>query len=199
MSDEVYIVVEDSAGEMATLRRAFHNEDDANAYVEDPQQLGNLFVVPLAVDSSYDARPDSSGSGGEAEQTEATIHFDGGARPNPGPAAVGCVVEIGDTERQSSHTIGEATNNQAEYQALIQALKIAEHEDADSVTAKGDSQLIINQITGEWDTNDDTLEDLRDDVRELAQMFDRFNVEHVPREENETADSLVDEAFEEGE
>jgi ribonuclease HI len=132
-------------------------------------------------------------------QAEATVHFDGGARPNPGPAAIGCTVETEECYSEYSNTIGEATNNQAEYRALIRALKIAEDAGFDSVTAKGDSQLIVNQVTGEWDTNDDTLEDLRDDVRELAQIFHRFNIEHVPREENETADSLVDGAFEEEE
>lgn len=132
-------------------------------------------------------------------QAEATVHFDGGARPNPGPAAIGCTVETEECYSEYSNTIGEATNNQAEYRALIRALEIAEDAGFDSVTAKGDSQLIVNQVTGEWDTNDDTLEDLRDDVRELAQIFHRFNIEHVPREENETADSLVDKAFEEEE
>jgi len=131
------------------------------------------------------------------DQTEATIHFDGGARPNLGPAAIGCTVETEEWHSECSDTIGDATNNRAEYRALIQALEIAEDAGVDSVTAKGDSQLIINQVTGEWDTNDDTLENLRDDVRELAQAFDQFNVEHIPREKNEAADSLVDEAFEE--
>lgn len=131
--------------------------------------------------------------------TEAIVHFDGGAQPNPGPAAIGCIVETEERYSECSDPIGKATNNQAEYKALIRGLKLAKDAGVDSVTAKGDSQLIVKQVTGEWDTNDDTLADLWGEVRELVDAFDQFTIEHIPREQNEAADSLVDNAFEEGE
>ena len=76
--------------------------------------------------------------------TPAIIHFDGGARPsNPGPAAIGYTIETEDWCDEGSDHIGEATNNEAEYHALIQGLELASEKGCTEVQAKGDSQLIV--------------------------------------------------------
>lgn len=125
-----------------------------------------------------------------------TIRFDGGARPNPGPAAIGYVVGV-DEDRpvEGNQFIGEATNNEAEYKALIAALEAALDEGRADVDVEGDSQLIVNQVNGEWQVNEPHLRRLRDRVQELADEFGSFQIEHVPREANSKADALVDDAF----
>jgi ribonuclease HI len=125
-----------------------------------------------------------------------TIRFDGGARPNPGPAAIGYVVGAGEDEpTEGSQFIGEATNNEAEYEALIAALEAALDEGRTAVDVEGDSQLIVKQVQGDWQVNESHLAHLREQVQELANEFAQFEIAHVPREANSTADSLVDDAF----
>lgn len=125
-----------------------------------------------------------------------TIRFDGGARPNPGPAAIGYVVGAdGEQPTEGNRFIGEATNNEAEYKALIAALEAALSEGYTAVDIEGDSQLIVKQVKGDWQVNETHLRRLRDRVQELASEFDRFEIKHVPREANSRADGLVDDAF----
>ncbi|WP_158600477.1 ribonuclease HI family protein [Haloarcula sp. Atlit-7R] len=131
----------------------------------------------------------------EDTPSEVIIRFDGGARPNPGAAAVGCWIDGNGWSEEYSDTIGTATNNQAEYMALIQSLKLAQKNDVKHVEVEGDSQLVVKQITDEWGTNDDKLKKLRDRARELASQFKSFSIQHVPREQNEKADELVDQAL----
>jgi len=128
---------------------------------------------------------------------EAIIEFDGGARPNPGPAAIGYILRTNELTERNSKQIGESTNNKAEYYALIHGLKLALDHKATTVLAKGDSQLIVNQVRGEWGVNEESLRPLYDQTQKLADKFDQFAIEHIPREQNQEADSLVDEAFSE--
>ncbi|MDF9746143.1 ribonuclease HI [Natrinema salsiterrestre] len=126
----------------------------------------------------------------------AHVYFDGGSRGNPGPAAIGWVVVTGDgIVAEGGETIGTATNNQAEYEALITALEAARDYDYDEVHARGDSELIVKQVRGEYDTNNPELREKRVTVRELLRAFDEWTLEHVPREANERADELVNEAL----
>jgi len=128
--------------------------------------------------------------------TPAVIHFDGGARPtNPGPAAIGYTIEAEDWSDEGSDHLGEATNNGAEYHALIRGLEVASKQGCTEVEARGDSQLIVNQVKDEWDTNKAHLRELRDRARELAEEFEQFEIRHIPREENKGADALVEQAF----
>jgi ribonuclease HI len=129
--------------------------------------------------------------------TSAVIHFDGGARPpDNGPAAIGYTVEIdGSTEERGHDRIGTATCNEAEYRALIRGLEVASESGCTEVEARGDSQLVVRQVTGDWQTNEHHLRELRDRVRELAEEFEEFEIYYVPREENWEADELVDRAF----
>ena len=89
---------------------------------------------------------------------KATIKFDGGTRPtNPGPSAIGYIVSTDDSTERGSHHIGEVTNNQAEYHALIQALQTARQMGCTHVVVRGDSQLVVKQVQGEWSVNDSEL------------------------------------------
>lgn len=129
--------------------------------------------------------------------TSAIIHFDGGARPpDNGRGAIGYIVEIDDsTKEKGSERVGTATCNEAEYQALIQGLETASEMGCTEVEVKGDSQLIVRQVNGEWKTREPHLRELRDRVREVADEFEQFEIHHIPREENREADALVEQAF----
>src|SRR6056297_160563 len=132
-------------------------------------------------------------SGGRAH-----VYFDGACRGNPGPASVGWVLVGGDgIAAEGNARIGETTNNDAEYQALIRALEAARDYGLDEVDIRGDSELIVKQVRGEWNTNEPTLRERRISVRELLREFDRWSLEHVPREINSRADDLANEALDE--
>jgi ribonuclease HI len=90
------------------------------------------------------------------------------------------------------------TNNRAEYEALIAALEVAADFDFDEVRLKGDSELIVKQVRGEWNTNDPELRERRVRVHELLSGFEDWTIEHVPREINERADELANEALDDG-
>lgn len=150
--------------------------------------------------------------------TTLSIYCDGGARGNPGPAAIGFVVKSseGKTLHQHAQRIGEATNNVAEYKAVIAALswignrrKRTENKHT-SYTFFLDSRLVINQLCGKFKVKDDKLKDLIIQARKLekranlmlennTQLFssDRPAIRYVlvPREQNSEADALVNEAL----
>ncbi|AFO56314.1 MULTISPECIES: ribonuclease HI [Natrinema] len=126
----------------------------------------------------------------------AHVYFDGGSRGNPGPAAIGWVIVTGDgIVAEDGETIGTSTNNQAEYEALIAGLEAARDYGYDEVHVRGDSELIVKQVRGEYDTNDPDLREKRVTVRELLRAFDEWTLEYVPREVNDRADGLVNEAL----
>jgi len=126
----------------------------------------------------------------------AHVYFDGGSRGNPGPAAIGWVIVTGDgIVAEDGETIGTATNNQAEYEALIAGLEAARDYGYDEVHVRGDSELIVKQVRGEYDTNNPELREKRVTVHELLAAFDEWTLEYVPRDVNERADGLVNEAL----
>ncbi|MFC6904997.1 ribonuclease HI [Halalkalicoccus tibetensis] len=126
-------------------------------------------------------------------------YFDGGSRGNPGPAAIGWVLVSGDgIVAEGGERIGETTNNRAEYEALIRGLEAAREYGFDEVEINGDSQLVVKQVRGEWDANDPGMRERRVRARELLSGFEEWSITHVPREVNERADELVNEAFENG-
>lgn len=125
------------------------------------------------------------------------IEFDGGSRPNPGSSAIGYIVESENWREERSAYIGESTNNKAEYHALIQALELAVERESERVVAKGDSKLIVNQVRGDWNVNDDDLSELHERVQTLVSEFESFEIRQIPREENADADDLVDSVFSE--
>lgn len=126
------------------------------------------------------------------------MKFDGGTRPdNPGPSAIGYIVEADDWTEEGSEHIGESTNNRAEYHALIRGLEVASEKGCTKVEARGDSQLVVRQVRDEWSVNEPELRPLRDRVQELAEEFKTFEIQHVSRDENWEADELVEVGFSE--
>lgn len=122
-----------------------------------------------------------------------TINCDGAARGNPGPAGAGAVVvdENGTVLAEVAEGLGETTNNVAEYTAVIRGLEEAERLGAREVLLRSDSQLLINQLTGRYRVKAPHLQPLHRRVRELMQVFERIDLEHVPRERNAAADALA--------
>jgi ribonuclease HI len=129
----------------------------------------------------------------------AHVYTDGASRGNPGPAAIGWVIVTGDgIVTEGGKRIGEATNNQAEYDALLHALELAAEYGFSEVEVRSDSELLVKQVRGQWDTNDPDLRERRVRARELLTRFSDWSLSHVPREINERADELANEAFEDG-
>ena len=122
-----------------------------------------------------------------------TAHVDGGARGNPGPAAIAAVLtgEDGALLDERGERIGEATNNVAEYRALLLGIERAAALGADEVELVGDSELIVKQVRGEYKVKDPNLRDLHRQVRAALERFRHWSVRHVRREENAAADALV--------
>ena len=137
-----------------------------------------------------------------SESSAVTDHLliacDGGSRGNPGPAAIGAVVrdaQTGELLASVSEHIGVATNNVAEYQALVSALETAAKLGATRVTIQADSQLVIRQLEGSYRVRQPHLKPLFDRVRALLAPYDDVELRHVPREENAEADALVNAAL----
>ncbi|MDG5819312.1 ribonuclease HI [Natronococcus sp. A-GB7] len=129
----------------------------------------------------------------------AHVYFDGASRGNPGPAAIGWVIVTSEgIVAEGGERIGRTTNNQAEYAALITALEAAEEYGYGEVHARGDSELIVKQVRGEYDTNNPELREQRVRALELLSSFDDWTLEYVPREVNDRADGLANEALDQG-
>jgi ribonuclease HI len=118
---------------------------------------------------------------------------DGGARGNPGPAAVGYRIEGegGDVLAEAGETIGTATNNEAEYRALITALRRAEALGAREVEVRSDSELLVRQMTGAYRVKSPHLRALWDEAQRAADAFERVRYVEVRRTENVEADRQV--------
>jgi ribonuclease HI len=121
-----------------------------------------------------------------------TLEFDGGSRGNPGPAGIGVVVRAADRTPLVTlgRYIGKATNNVAEYTALITAMKEAQKLGATKVRIRGDSELVVRQMTGAYRVKHPDLVPLHRQARELFESFDVATIEHNYREKNELADQL---------
>ena len=123
------------------------------------------------------------------------LEFDGSSKGNPGHSGYGFLLKAGDREITDSGYIGdEVTNNQAEYTALLQGLKRADDEGISRIQVRGDSELIIKQMTGEYSVNSDNIADLYEAVCEVANQFETLNFEHIERGSNSIADKLAQEA-----
>lgn len=128
---------------------------------------------------------------------KAVVNVDGGARGNPGPAAVGVVVRDGDGEivEERGERIGTATNNVAEYRALLLGIERARELGASELELVGDSELIVRQVKGEYKVKDATLRGLHAEVKEALGPFESWSIRHVRREQNAEADRLVNEVL----
>ncbi len=128
---------------------------------------------------------------------KARLFTDGGARGNPGPAAYGFVIEAEDGTVLAAHgeRIGVATNNVAEYRALIAGLDKAAELGVGEVEVVSDSELLVKQMRGEYRVKNEALRDLSTQASRLARTIGSVTYTAVRREHNELADRLVNEAL----
>lgn len=130
---------------------------------------------------------------------KATAFIDGASRGNPGPSSVGVVFVDGKHEviHSISKRLGTATNNIAEYSALIIALQYALIQGYKEIDVFTDSELLAKQFNGEYKIKEDTLKVLFLFVSQLRQGFKKISVSHVPREKNKLADQMANKALDE--
>jgi ribonuclease HI len=131
---------------------------------------------------------------------KATLWTDGGARGNPGPAAFGYVLEAENGTVLAAHgeAIGTATNNVAEYRALIAGLDKAAEAGVDELEVVSDSELLVKQMRGEYKVKSEILRGLFEQASDLANRLGSVRYTAVRREHNELADRLVNEALDAG-
>jgi ribonuclease HI len=122
-----------------------------------------------------------------------TLQFDGGSRGNPGPAGIGVVVAAADGTPLVTlgRYIGRATNNVAEYRALITAMEEARKLGAKRILIRGDSELVIKQMRGEYRVKNPDMKVLYDQAQSLIVNFEKAKIEHNLRHKNELADQLA--------
>jgi len=125
------------------------------------------------------------------------IFTDGAAKNNPGPAAIGAVIKDKRDKAiaRISQAIGHATNNQAEYRAIIAALEEAIRLGAKQVKLNSDSELVVRQLKGRYRVKNATLKPLYLQVKQLQSRLESFTVNHIPREQNQEADNLANAAL----
>ena len=139
-------------------------------------------------------------TGDDPAHDEIVVYADGGARGNPGPAAIGAIVLDPSTTPPTrlatvSECIGTATNNVAEYEALIAGLEAARAFPARVVRVRADSMLVVEQLNGRWRVKQSHLRPLHARARALLDEYAEVDVAHVRREQNVDADALVNAAL----
>ena len=127
----------------------------------------------------------------------AILYADGAARGNPGPAGAGAVLMDGDGHvlAELTKSLGHATNNVAEYTALIIGLEEAKRRGVDDIDVRMDSKLIVEQMNGRWKIKHPNMKPLAVRAGELWSTFPHRSISHVPREENTIADALSNKAI----
>lgn len=122
-----------------------------------------------------------------------TLYFDGGARSNPGPAAAGVVLhtDSGESLLEAGYLLGEMTNNQAEYSALLIGSRAAVQYGAQQLEMYSDSELLVRQLNGEYRVKSALLKPLYEDVQEQLRGLKAWSIKHIPRGQNRRADALV--------
>ncbi|HEY1449326.1 MAG TPA: ribonuclease HI family protein [Solirubrobacteraceae bacterium] len=125
------------------------------------------------------------------------VHVDGGARGNPGPAAAACVVSAPDGQSlgERAQLLGKATNNVAEYRALLLGLELARELRADEVEVIGDSELIAKQVLGQYKVKNADMRTLHAEALVALAQFADWSIRTVPRAQNAEADALVNAAL----
>ena len=125
------------------------------------------------------------------------MNVDGGARGNPGPSAIGVVVrdDSGHVVLERGERIGDATNNVAEYKALIAGIGFAKELGADEVDLIGDSELVVKQVQGKYKVKNAGIKPLHAAAKSALADFNEWTINHVPRDMNADADRLVNDAL----
>ena len=129
-----------------------------------------------------------------------TAHVDGGARGNPGPAGYGVAINdaSGHLVAELSEYLGHHTNNYAEYQGLIAALRYAAEHQIKALKVISDSELMVRQMKGIYKVRHPELRKLYDQAQQLVRALEHFEIRHAMREHNQTADRLANEAMDRG-
>ena len=136
---------------------------------------------------------------GDVRGRGATANIDGGSRGNPGPAGYGVHIEQADgTIVELKEFLGTSTNNVAEYNALLAALRWAAEHSASPLLIRSDSELLVKQMRGEYRVKNPGLLPLYEEARSLMRRIGRVTFEHIRREFNKDADRLANEAMDEG-
>jgi ribonuclease HI len=133
----------------------------------------------------------------DAVPAEATLFADGGSRGNPGPAASGAVLvdPAGEVIEEVGAFLGIATNNVAEWTALILGLQAAANRGIRRLDVRLDSELVVKQIRGEYRVKHVDLQPLHRRALALVRGFEHFDIRHIPRKQNALADSLVNQVL----
>lgn len=141
------------------------------------------------------------GRSGRGAAREVVAYIDGGARGNPGPAGYGVRIERADGRLLTEfwRPLGVATNNTAEYEGLLAALRYLLAQGVRRARIRSDSELLVRQLTGVYRVRHPRLRPLYAEARALADRFDRIAFEHIPREANRAADHLANLAMDEAE
>ena len=128
--------------------------------------------------------------------SQLTVNVDGGARGNPGPAAIGVVLrDGGEVIAEVGEKIGETTNNVAEYKALLKGIELAAAHGASELELLGDSELVVRQVEGRYKVKNAGMKELHEEVKRALRDFNSWSIRHVRRAENADADRLVNEAL----
>lgn len=128
------------------------------------------------------------------------LYTDGASRGNPGQASIGAALYRIENSRlvlvaEVSEVIGHATNNVAEYKAVIEGLKAAESHGPDQLVLRADSQLLIRQLEGRYRVKNPALQELYLAAKKLLRSIPEYRLEHIPREDNVVADALANAAL----
>lgn len=129
-------------------------------------------------------------------EKKAVVYFHGVCKANPGSGGYGVVLHLNDEEITAKGSIGSATNNRAEYSGLIAGLKVARQNGVTHLIAKGNSRLIIRQMTGEYDVNNPELQAFHAEAKEIANEFAQIEYEEARGEDLEIPNELAREACE---
>jgi len=153
---------------------------------------GNLFSSPN-VSTPKVSKP-------KAAVAAHTAHVDGGARGNPGPAGYGVAIEdaAGRPVAELSEYLGHHTNNYAEYQGLLAALRYASEKQITALKVVSDSELMVRQMKGIYKVRHPELRKLYDQAQQLARRLEHFEIRHAFREHNKIADRLANDAMDRG-
>lgn len=129
--------------------------------------------------------------------TKYILNTDGGARGNPGPGAIGVVLKTGRNVivKEVGKYLGQSTNNEAEYQALIEGLNVAREKGATELACRLDSELVVKQLRGEYKIKSVRLKNFYIQIKNLEKEFKKVEYAHVPRSQNKEADRLVNETL----
>jgi ribonuclease HI len=129
------------------------------------------------------------------KQKKAILYCDGASSGNPGDSGIGILLAIGDQQYRISEYIGTATNNIAEYTALVKGIKEAKRHGAVIIDIHTDSELMVKQINGQYRVKSENLIELYEQAVSLLKGFKSYNITHIPREKNAEADNLAKRAI----